>query len=126
MVVLGPFSLQVNSVGGVSSFVIERSCRLLRVAGAARLPLSPRRAMIPAASILGATTPVLAPVAEQVPGVVATAAAASREAGGAKRHVDVLFSTLPRLCGFIKGNADPSFFAPNDVTMLLAISLHRS
>ena len=62
-----------------------------------------------------------APVAEQVPGVVATAAAASKEAGGAKPQVDALLSILPRLCGFTKGNADPSFFAPNDVTMLLAI-----
>jgi hypothetical protein len=66
---------------------------------------------------------VLARVAERVLEVATTAAAASKEAGGAKAQVDVFFSILPPATGMgsRKGNPNPSISAPNDMTMLLAI-----
>ena len=67
---------------------------------------------------------MLALVAEQVLGGAATAVAASKEADGAKAQVDDGLSILCLLRpagSLIKRYSDPLFFAPNDMTMLLAI-----
>ena len=70
------------------------------------------------------TRPVSAPVAEQALGGAAAAVVAAKEAGGAKAQADDGLSILCLLRpagSLIKRHSDPLFFAPNDMTMSLAI-----